>query len=62
MAASVIINNDLFTTFFKKRKKEGLPEERAALATAHKLIRIIFVLLSRKTRFVNGGSKYVIVG
>jgi transposase len=58
MATRVIINNDLFKTYFKKRKKDGLPYKKAVLATAHKLIRIIFVMLSRKTCFVEGGIKY----
>ena len=58
MATKVIINNDLFKTYFKKRKKDGLPYKKAVLATAHKLIRIIFVMLSRKTCFVEGGIKY----
>jgi hypothetical protein len=35
-----------------------LPYKKAVLATAHKLIRIIFVMLSRKTYFVEGGIKY----
>jgi transposase len=58
MATRVIINNDLFKTYFKKRKQDGLPYKKAVLATAHKLIRIIFVMLSRKTCFVEGGIKY----
>jgi transposase len=58
MATRVIINNDLFKAYFKKRKKDGLPYKKAVLATAHKLIRIVFVMLSRKTCFVEGGIKY----
>jgi transposase len=51
MATKVIINNTLFRTYFYKRRKEGL-----VLATAHKLIRVIFAMLSRKTCFVEGGN------
>jgi transposase len=58
MATRVIINNDLFKAYFKKRRKDGLPYKKAVLATAHKLIRIVFVMLSRKTCFVEGGIKY----
>ncbi|MCX5813914.1 MAG: IS110 family transposase [Proteobacteria bacterium] len=58
MATKVIINNELFRTYFYKRRKEGLPYKKAVLATAHKLIRIMFVMLSRKTYFVEGGIKY----
>jgi transposase len=58
MATMVIINNDLFKTYFTKRKQDGLPYKKAVPATAHKLIRIIFVMLSRNTYFVEGGIKY----
>ncbi len=58
LATRVIINNDLFKSYFKKRKQDGLSYKKAVLATAHKLIRIIFVMLSRKTCFVEGGIKY----
>jgi transposase len=58
MATRVIINNSLFRTYFYKRRGEGLPYKKAVLATAHKLIRILFVMLSRKTCFVEEGIKY----
>lgn len=58
MATKVIINNDLFGAHFYKRRKDGLPYKKAVLATAHKLIRIIFVMLSRKAYFVEGGINY----
>jgi transposase len=58
MATRAIINNDLFKAYFKKRKQDGLPYKKAVLATAHKLIRVIFAMLSRKTCFVEGGIKY----
>jgi len=58
MATKVIINNNLFRGYFYKRRNEGLPYKMAVLATAHKLIRIMFAMLSRKTYFVEGGIKY----
>ena len=58
MATKVIINNDLFRAYFYKRRSGGLPYKKAVLATAHKLIRIIFAMLSRKTYFVQGGINY----
>jgi transposase len=58
MATKVIINNDLFRTYFYKRRNEGLPYKKAVLATAHKLIRVMFVMLIRKTHFMEGGIKY----
>ena len=48
----------LFRFYFYKRRSEGFPYKIAVLATAHKLIRVIFVMLSRKTYFVEGGIKY----
>jgi transposase len=58
MATRVIINNTIFRVYFYKRRSEGLPYKMAVLATAHKLIRIMFVMLNRKTYFVEGGIKY----
>jgi hypothetical protein len=55
---SRVIPGNLFRTYFYKRRKEGLPYKKVVLATAHKLIRVIFVMLSRKTYFVEGGIKY----
>jgi transposase len=49
MSTKVIIFNDFFKAYFLKRKKDGLPYKMAVLATAHKLIRIIFAMLSNKT-------------
>jgi len=37
-----------------RRKQEGLPPKKAILATAHKLIRVIFAMLSNKTLFRKG--------
>jgi hypothetical protein len=58
MATRVIISNDLSRGYFYKIRNEWLPYKMAVLATAHKLIRIMFVMLSRKTFFVEGGIKY----
>jgi transposase len=51
MSTKVIIFNDFFKAYFLKRKRDGLPYKMAVLATAHKLIRIIFAMLSNKTFF-----------
>ena len=58
MTTRVITNNEVFRAYFFKRRKEGLPYKKAVLATAHKLIRVIFAMLSHKTCFVEGGIKY----
>ncbi len=42
---------DLPINFFLRRKKEGLPPQKALFAVAHKLIRVIFAMLSHRTCF-----------
>jgi len=51
MTTKVVIFNDYFKNYYAKRKKDGLPYKKAILATAHKLIRIIYAMLSNKTSF-----------
>jgi transposase len=58
MATRVIISNDLFKTYFKKRKRDGLLYKKAVLATTHRLICTIFVILRRRMYFVEGEIKY----
>jgi transposase len=55
MATRVLVCNELFKTYFRKRRREGLPYKKAVLATAHKLIRVMYSMLIRKTCFVEGG-------
>jgi len=47
MTASVVCQNAFFKAYFVKRKREGLPPQKALFATAHKLIRVIFSMLSQ---------------
>jgi transposase len=51
MAACVVRVNAPFKAYFLKRKGEGLPPQKALFATAHKLIRVIFAMLSQRTYF-----------
>jgi transposase len=51
MSTKVIMYNDFFKEYYLKRKEDGLPYKMAVLATAHKLIRIIFAMLSNRTFF-----------
>ncbi len=51
MAASVVSQNSFFKAYFLKRKKEGLPPQKALFAVAHKLLRVIFAMLSKRTYF-----------
>ncbi len=51
MTASVVSQNVFFKVYFVKRKREGLAPQKALFATAHKLIRVIFAMLSHRTYF-----------
>lgn len=51
MTIGVIRCNALFKAYFLKRRKDGLPFRKAVMATAHKLIRTIFAMLSHKSFF-----------
>jgi len=51
MTTSVVSQNAFFKAYFLKRKKEGLAPQKALFATAHKLIRVIFAMLSQRTYF-----------
>lgn len=51
MTIGVIRCNALFKAYFLKRKQDGLPFRKAVMATAHKLIRTIFAMLSHKSFF-----------
>ena len=51
MTVKVIQFEGYFRHYFEKRIKDGLIYKKAVLATAHKLIRVIFTMLSHKTLF-----------
>lgn len=51
MTTSVIQYSDVFKIYYLKRRKEGLPYKMAVLATAHKLIRVIYAMLTQRTPF-----------
>ena len=51
MTTKVIQFNQRFKQYHLKRIKDGLPYKMAVLATAHKLIRVIFAMLKNKTVF-----------
>ncbi len=51
MVMCVVRYNSFFRSYHLRRKAEGLPPKKALLATAHKLIRVIFAMLSHKTFF-----------
>ena len=51
MTTKVIQFNARFKQYYLKRIKDGLPYKMAVLATAHKLIRVMFAMLTNKTLF-----------
>jgi transposase len=51
MALCVVRSQNVFREYFLKRKGEGLPAKKAVLATAHKLLRVLFTMLSSKSYF-----------
>jgi transposase len=51
MTTSVIQYTDIFHAYYQKRRKEGLPYKKAVLATAHKLIRVIYAMLTQRKTF-----------
>lgn len=51
MTTKAIQYTDIFNVYYLKRRKEGLPYKMAVLATAHKLIRVIYAMLTHRTTF-----------
>jgi transposase len=51
MTVNVIQHNSVFRKYFFKKKNEGQPFKKAVFATAHKLVRVIFAMLSHRTYF-----------
>ncbi|MEK7789932.1 MAG: IS110 family transposase [Planctomycetota bacterium] len=51
MSVKVIRYNETFREYFMKRRQEGLVYRKAVLATAHKLVRVIFSMLMHKAHF-----------
>jgi transposase len=51
MTTQVIHYCDVFRVYYQKRRKDGLPYKKAVLATSHKLIRVIYAMLTQRTVF-----------
>jgi len=52
MAICVIRCNPYFKTYFQKKSDEGMKYKKAVIATANKLLRVLFALLKNRTHFV----------
>lgn len=51
MTTHAIQFNQRFKKYHEKRRQDGLPYKKAVLATAHKLIRMLFAMLKNRTVF-----------
>lgn len=51
MTTKAIISNAFFRAYYFKRRKDGLIYKMAVLATAHKLIRVMFSMLMHERYF-----------
>lgn len=51
MTTCAIEHNTTFRTYYMKKRGEGQPFKKAVFATAHKLIRVIFAMLTQRTMF-----------
>jgi transposase len=51
MTVRVINHNPTFRKYFFKKRNEGQPFKKAVFATAHKLMRVLFAMLSNRTHF-----------
>jgi len=51
MTLCVVRSRNIFREYFLRRKREGLPAKKAILATAHKLLRVLFAMLSSKSYY-----------
>lgn len=54
MTLCAVRSQNIFREYFLKRKEEGLPPKKAILATAHKLLRVLFAMLTSKSYFRKG--------
>jgi hypothetical protein len=51
MTTCAIQHNATSKAYFMKKRSEGQPFKKAVFATAHKLIRVIFAMLTQRTMF-----------
>ncbi|MDL1970896.1 MAG: hypothetical protein LWW94_07980 [Candidatus Desulfofervidaceae bacterium] len=51
MAHKGIRFNSVFKEYFKRRLSQGLPFKKAIFAVVHKLVRVIYALLTKRVLF-----------
>jgi transposase len=52
MTVGVILNNKNFRAYYQKKKESGLPYKKAVMATTHKLVRMLFAMLSNRQHYM----------
>ena len=55
MTTCVVRLDNIFREYYLRRRAEGLPYKKAIIATAHKLLRVIFTMLINRTTFQSKG-------
>lgn len=51
MTSCVVRQDNVFRVYYLRRRAEGLPFKKSMLATAHKLVRVIFSMLLNRTAY-----------
>ncbi|MCD6319616.1 MAG: IS110 family transposase [Candidatus Desulfofervidaceae bacterium] len=51
IAHKIVRFNSVFKKYFQKRLSQGLPFKKAIFAVAHKLVRVIYALLTKRVLF-----------
>ena len=51
MTSCAIQHNVTFRAYYMRKRNEGQPFKKAVFATAHKLVRVIFAMLTQRTMF-----------
>jgi hypothetical protein len=51
MTLCSVRSDNIFREYYLRRKAEGLPPMKALMATSHKLIRVIFSMLTHRMPF-----------
>ncbi|MDI6729854.1 MAG: IS110 family transposase [Thermodesulfovibrionales bacterium] len=55
MTSCVVRQDNVFRAYYLRRREDGLPFKKAILATAHKLVRVLFSMLMNRTTYKTEG-------
>ena len=58
MASRVVTENSIFRDYFTRKKKEGMSPQKALFGVIHKLIRVIYSMLTHRTYFNSEEVQY----